>query len=163
MILVTVGTSRFPFDRLLRAVEALEPAEPLVVQHGPSSIQPANAVCSPFLEMDELTRLIREARIVVTHAGVGSILLSLANGKRPIVVPRRRLFDETVDDHQVESARRFAKAGLVTLVEEPQRLAAAIAGPRQEAEPAIGPNGGLVGELREYIAVVMGRPEGAPA
>ena len=160
MILVTVGTSRFPFDRLLRAVEALEPAEPLTVQHGPSSIQPANAVCSPFLEMDELTRLIREARVVVTHAGVGSILLSLANGKRPYVVPRRRGFNEAVDDHQLESARRFAKAGLVTLVEEPERLGAVIDGAEADAQPLVRQDGGLVGELREYLAVVIGQPLG---
>ena len=122
MILVIVGSSQFPFDRLLRAVDGRVHAELVVVQHGASQIRPPGAECVPFVPLETLVDLIRQARAVVTHAGVGSMLLALTNGKRPFVVPRLRAFRETVDDHQVESARRFAKAGLVTLVEDVNRL-----------------------------------------
>ena len=70
---------------------------------------------------------IRRARVVVTHAGVGSVMVSLANGKRPVVVPRLKSFGEAVDDHQLQLGRRFAAAGLVTLVEAPDGLGAALA------------------------------------
>jgi UDP-N-acetylglucosamine transferase subunit ALG13 len=90
----------------------------------------------------------------VTHAGVGSILIALTNGKRPIVVPRLRAFGETVDDHQVESARRFATAGLVTLVEDPARLAEALAAPSLPVAAA-GEELGLVRDLRDYIGTVV--------
>jgi UDP-N-acetylglucosamine transferase subunit ALG13 len=157
MILVAVGSSQFPFDRLLRAVDdVLRRDEPLVVQHGPSELRPRGATCVPFLPMDDLARLIREARVVVTHAGVGSILLSLANGKRPCVVPRRRSFRETVDDHQLESARRFARAGLVTLVEEPRGLADVITQASAIYEPALEGESRLVGDLRTYLASILG-------
>ncbi len=161
MILVTVGSSAFPFDRLLRAVDALERNEELVVQHGASGLRPDGARCVEFLPFDDLAALVRQARVVVTHAGVGSILLALSNGKRPIVVPRRKSFGETVDDHQLECARRFGRDGLVTVVEDPALLAAAVAA---ASEPAAAPaehvDVPLVLELKAYIsdAVASARP-----
>jgi UDP-N-acetylglucosamine transferase subunit ALG13 len=151
MILVATGASQFPFDRLLRAVERLPAGERVVVQHGCSAVRPARAECLDFLPMPDLAALVREARVVVTHAGVGSILLCLTNGRSPIVVPRRKRDGETVDDHQLESARRFAAAGLVTLVEDPQDLEAAlaVAGDGVVAPPS--GEGALVRELRSYF------------
>ena len=157
MILVTVGSSRFPFDRLLRAVDLLPRDEELVVQHGPSGVRPEGARCVPFLPFDSLGELVRDAHVVVTHGGVGSILLALSLGKQPLVVPRLRRFGETVDDHQLESARRFGRDNLVTLVEDPQELAGVIASldgtarpeRRQEEVP-------LVQELRRYIHAAVG-------
>jgi beta-1,4-N-acetylglucosaminyltransferase len=159
MILVTVGASQFPFDRLLRACDAVVGDERVVVQHGCSTVRPSGAECIRFVALDELATLVREARVVVTHGGVGSVLLALSNGKRPVVVPRMRAFGETVDDHQVESARRFAAAGLVTLVEDPADLPTAIA----ESEPTIAPPGNdlrLVRDLRDYIGAAVA-PEAA--
>lgn len=156
MILVAVGSSQIPFDRLLQAVDGLTPGERLVVQHGPSPIRPAGARCVPFVPMDELAQLMRDARIVVTHAGVGSILLALSNGKRPIVVPRRRAFGETVDDHQVDCARRFARGGLVTLVDDPAGLAIALAAAGVDEVAVSTSESGLVTELRSYVEQAIG-------
>jgi UDP-N-acetylglucosamine transferase subunit ALG13 len=156
MILVSVGASEFPFDRLLHAVAGFPSGEALVVQHGPSAVRPAGADCVPFVPLDTLATLVREARAVVTHAGVGSILFSLANGKRPYVVPRRREFGETVDDHQLESARRFAETGLVTLVEEPEELTVVLRDLRDTTIEAPTDDVPLVHELRNYIDRVVG-------
>ncbi len=101
MILVTTGTNAPAFDRLLRAVEHFDNGESLVVQHGPSKLRPPGATCVDYLAFDQFVELVREARVVITHAGVGSILITLMNGKRPIVVPRLARFGEHVDDHQV--------------------------------------------------------------
>lgn len=160
MILVTVGASQFPFDRLLHAVDRVAEREVAVVQHGPSDVRPRGARCVPFLPVQTLGELVREARVVVTHGGVGSILLALANGKRPYVVPRRRAFGETVDDHQVESARRFEQAGLVTMVDDLGLLADLIARPAPSVASSAG-GGRLAGELREYIRSVAGEPVGS--
>jgi UDP-N-acetylglucosamine transferase subunit ALG13 len=152
MILVATGASQFPFDRLLRAVDTLPAGERIVVQHGCSAVKPRRGECFDFLPMPDLAALVREARVVVTHAGVGSILLCLTNGRSPVVVPRLKRFGETVDDHQLESARRFAEAALVTLVEDPAELAAALtaAGDGVIAPPSR--EGALVRELRSYFA-----------
>jgi UDP-N-acetylglucosamine transferase subunit ALG13 len=156
VILVTVGSSTFPFDRLLRAVDALPRDEELVVQHGASGVRPAGARCVEFLPFDDLAALVRQARVVVTHAGVGSILLALSNGRHPVVVPRLRSFGETVDDHQLECARRFGRDGLVTVVEDPALLGAALAAASDSvAGPAEAADVPLVLELKAYIRAAV--------
>ncbi|MEX0801338.1 MAG: glycosyltransferase [Dehalococcoidia bacterium] len=151
MIFVTVGTDAAPFDRLLRTVDSLPREERLVVQHGSSAVQPRDATCFPFLSFEELSEYIRQARVVVTHAGVGSIMVARENGKRPLVLPRLGRYGEAVDDHQLPLARRLDREGLVTLVEEAARLAEAI----RVADDAktVSLNGGseLVLDLRDYL------------
>lgn len=155
MIFVSVGTHEAPFDRLLRAVDELQLDEQIVVQHGPSRVRSERAVEAEYLSFDEVVGYIREARAVITHAGVGSVMIALANGKRPIVMPRLRRFGEHVDDHQLELARRLEANGLVTLVEEPGALAEALA---RDAEPAGRINGTLWlgSDLQEYLAEHLG-------
>jgi UDP-N-acetylglucosamine transferase subunit ALG13 len=54
-----------------------------------------------------------DADVIITHAGVGSALTALRAGKRAIYVPRRKRYDEHVDDHQVAMARELDSRGLV--------------------------------------------------
>jgi UDP-N-acetylglucosamine transferase subunit ALG13 len=129
MIVVTVGTNEQPFDRLVRAAAGLGGDEPLLVQHGASNVPHGRGEWVDFLPFDELERRVADARVLVCHAGVGSIMLARRCGKRPIVMPRRHKFGEAVDDHQLPLARRLARAGLVTLVEDEAALAAAIRAP----------------------------------
>lgn len=143
MILVTVGTNEQPFDRLVRAAAALDGDEPLLVQHGASRVPHGRGDWVDFLPFDDLAARAREARVVICHAGVGSIMLARRNGHRPIVVPRRHHLDEAVDDHQLVLARRLAEAGLVTLVEDDGALAAAAKAPTYVAPAAA--TGGLRG------------------
>lgn len=150
MILVTVGTSTTPFDRLLRAVEPLAAGEELVVQHGPSPVRPSGARCVETLPFEELAALVGSARAVVTHAGVGTVLACLGAGRTPVVVPRRAALGEAVDDHQVELGRRLARLGVVTLVEDESELAAAVAHAPRAAEAPRGHR--LAAELRGYLA-----------
>ena len=70
MIFVTIGTSE-PFDRLLAAVDALDTDEEVVAQVGASTLHPAGAANDEFLSFDETLAYMREARVVVAHAGVG--------------------------------------------------------------------------------------------
>ena len=136
MILVTVGTNEQPFDRLVRAAAALSVDEPLVVQYGSSSCAHGGGTWLDFTSFEALAALIREARVVVCHAGVGSIMLARRYGKLPIVVPRRLHMREAVDDHQLTLGRRLHDAGVVTLVEDERELDTAIA---KAAEPATQP------------------------
>lgn len=124
MILVTVGSTHFPFDRLVRSSELLSAVDDrVVVQRGPSTVDPVGVEVVDFLPYDELLGLAASARVVVCHAGVGSIMLALGVGKRPVVVPRRAALGEAVDDHQVQIARALAPDGTVFPVEDVDRLA----------------------------------------
>lgn len=156
MIFVTVGSSKSPFDRLLRAVDTAFLDEDVVVQHGVSAVRPKNAECVGFLDFDGFVARIEQARVVVTHAGVGSIMTSLAHGKRPVVVPRRADFGEAVDDHQLPFARRADELGLVELVEAETDLGEAIrayAGVHEAIAAARSP---IEIELRRYIRETIG-------
>ncbi len=150
MIFVTTGTCE-PFDRLLHALDELVVDEELIVQHGHSRVRPPRARCVDFLAYDELVEVVRNARVVVTHAGVGSVLTALANGKRPIVVPRLAVHGDAVDDHQLEFARRLAANGVITLLEEPGRLSELLAANGSTNGTPIAPDRRLVSELRAFL------------
>ena len=93
MILVTVGTEQYPFNRLMHWVEVLLQSEMIqeevVVQYGNSTVLPAGAKVYQFLKEEKFQDLINEARIVIAHCGEGTLLLLDS-------------LDKPVDDHQVE-------------------------------------------------------------
>lgn len=149
MIFATTGTCE-PFDRLLHAFDTIELDEELVVQHGISPVRPRGARCVDFLAYAELTELMRRARVVVTHGGVGSVLTALANGKRPVVVPRRADRGEAIDDHQLEFVRKLAATGVIDLVEDPEQLGARLA-TAHDGALRVAPDTRLVSELRDYL------------
>ena len=125
----------------------------MLVQRGASGVRPAGADCVDFLPFDELDALTRTARAVVCHAGIGSVALALAHGRRPIVAPRLRRHGEAVDD-QVFFARRLEAAGLATVVDDldrlPELLAGAQAAPMPEPGPDLATEGAAV--LEEALA-----------
>lgn len=151
MIFATLGTHETPFERLIDALGALPRHEPLIVQHGSSRPGPGWATRVAFLSYEQMAEHVRAARVVVAHAGVGSIMIALAHERRPVVVPRLERFGEHVDDHQLSLGRRLDALGLVTLVEDPALLAAAVA--RTVGAPArLPPAHRLPQELRHYLA-----------
>jgi UDP-N-acetylglucosamine transferase subunit ALG13 len=137
MIVVTVGTNEQPFDRLVRAAAELAGDEPLLVQHGSSRVPHGRGWWVDFLPFEELEEQATRARVLVCHAGVGSIMLARRCGKRPIVMARRHHLGEAVDDHQVPLAMRLAQAGLVTVVEDADELAAAVLAPEPPIRAAV--------------------------
>jgi beta-1,4-N-acetylglucosaminyltransferase len=154
VIFATLGTQEFQFDRLLRALDALPRDEELVVQCGRASFRPARADWHDHLSFEEFLDYVRRARVVVCHAGVGSVLTALEQGRRPVVVPRLRQFGEAVDDHQVPFARRLAGTGAVLLVEDLDELPAALAA---EEPPAAARGGasGLALDLKAYLESIV--------
>ncbi len=135
MIVVTVGTHEQPFDRMLRAVSDLGAVEPMLVQYGTSTITDGPGEWVDFLSFDELAERAGAARVFISHAGVGSIVLARRCGLRPVIMPRRPELGEHVDEHQLELSRRLHRAGLVTVVEDAQELAAAVRRPAAVPDP----------------------------
>ena len=126
MIFATVGSTQIPFERFVRALDAL-PGERLFVQHGPVPPSAGAARNESFMRFPQVIERMELADVVVCHAGAGSILCALRCGHVPIVVPRLKRFAETVDDHQVEFARMLGSEGKVIPVEDVDRLAEAVA------------------------------------
>jgi UDP-N-acetylglucosamine transferase subunit ALG13 len=154
MIFVTIGTSE-PFDRLLNAVDELATDELIVAQVGRSRMWPRRAQCHEFLSFDEVDEFIRRARVVVAHAGVGSVLTAARAGHIPIVATRLRRYGEAVDDHQVPFARRLAANGVVRWVEDLAHLAEAVVHAPRTEPVARGPSA-LAVDLRGYLSAILG-------
>jgi UDP-N-acetylglucosamine transferase subunit ALG13 len=155
MILVVLGMSKLRFDRLLAAVGSARIDEELVIQHGISEGGPGEAEYHDFLALEEIAALMQRARLVVTHAGVGSIMTALGQGKRPIVFPRLSRFSEAVDDHQLTFAQRLASEGLVTVAEDAESLDRAIHTEDGSSAVRIGPDRRLVDELHGYFEAAL--------
>ena len=153
MIFVTVGSTPYPFDRLVAAFDGTSITEEIVIQCGASKLRPQVATCLAFVPSDEIRRHMAAARAIVCHAGVGSVSEALRVGKRPFVVARRRHLGENVDDHQLAFALRLQHAGLARVLNEPhEELHRALAAPMDPAPPYVAPDPRLVADLRVFIA-----------
>jgi UDP-N-acetylglucosamine--N-acetylmuramyl-(pentapeptide) pyrophosphoryl-undecaprenol N-acetylglucosamine transferase len=112
---------RFGFGRLVQRLDEVLAALPQPVdvlwQLGPVPAAPQTGRAVTVLTDAELEQALRAADVVVAHAGVGSSLLALAAGKRPLLVPRRVAHGEHVDDHQGEIAAELARRGLAVTAE----------------------------------------------
>jgi UDP-N-acetylglucosamine transferase subunit ALG13 len=155
VIFVTVGTLHYPFDRLLRAIAELRTDEEIVVQCAAPSDLPEQAHFIQDVPYDQLVSYMREARVVVSHAGVGSVLTALRVGRRPVVMPRLAQHGEAVDDHQLAFARRLAQLGLVTLAEDARTLAQSIDTAESTSVPALGTSA-LALALRRELDELLG-------
>lgn len=120
MITVITGTEKFSFHRMIEQIDAIarsaEMAEEFFLQIGASKYEPSACEWVRFVQFREMVKRIQESDVVISHAGAGSTLLCLQQGKRPIIMPRRKKFDEHVDDHQVRFAEKLAERGLVRMV-----------------------------------------------
>ncbi len=123
---VTVGVERKPFARLLQAVDRLVAEGVLspetLVQSGHNKIELAHCTFKKFLSFNDMVKEVREADIVIAHAGVGSVLLCRQLGKVPLVVPRSGAMGEHVDNHQLEFARIMHDQGFAVMAETPEAL-----------------------------------------
>jgi beta-1,4-N-acetylglucosaminyltransferase len=111
IILVTVGNSQWDFSRLVSKMDAIarDITEDVVMQIGSSKLIPKNAKYFRFVPKEEMDRLHDEARVVVSHAGIGSILTAIDYKKPLIIVPRMSIFNEMIDDHQSEISKELEK------------------------------------------------------
>jgi len=155
MIFVTCGSSPIGFKRLMRALEVL-PASELTVQHGPAASPPC-ATAYDFLPFGRVVELMQEADLVISHAGVGSIMCALQAGHVPIVFPRLKRHGETVDDHQLELALALAERGTVLIATTPDELRVAVeSAPRRGARRTLHGEG-LNAAVRAAIRGESGR------
>lgn len=116
MILVTVGTEKFPFDRLMHWIDQLLDLqlidEEVVVLYGTCNVLPAGSRVYKVVREQAFRSLIEQARVVVAHCGEGTLLELDAMNTPFILVPRTQRYREHVDDHQVELAHAMATMGV---------------------------------------------------
>ncbi|WP_044914565.1 glycosyltransferase [Butyrivibrio sp. WCE2006] len=125
MIFVTVGTHEQPFNRLIEYMDkwAEKNEEEVIIQTGFSNYEPQSAKWSRLFSFQQMNANMDKARIVITHGGPSSFIAPLQKGKVPIVVPRRKEFDEHVNDHQLTFCRMISeRMKSIILVEDEKNL-----------------------------------------
>ncbi len=111
MILVLLGTQHNEFKRLLEKIEeAIDNGfikERVVVQAGYTKYKTDKMKVFDMISKEVLNNLVDEANIVITHGGIGSIIMALKKHKKVIAVPRLHEFNEHVNDHQRQIVNIF--------------------------------------------------------
>lgn len=124
MIFVTLGTQKFQMNRLVKAIDDIsaELDEDFFIQIGNSTYKPVNCAYQQFLSKEEYREKIEICRMLITHAGVGTIIEGINAGKPVIVVPRQKAMKEHVDDHQMQIAEAFSNKGCVLCCSDADKL-----------------------------------------
>ena len=118
-VVVSLGTFKdYGFERLVRRLLEILPADADVLwQTGDTDVDGLGIVGHHAIPERDLTRAIREADVLVAHAGVGTALAALEVGKCPVLIPRRFAHGEHVDDHQTQIAGELASRDLALSVD----------------------------------------------
>lgn len=122
MILVTVGSTMFPFSRMTSLVERLArqapPSERIIFQYGCIRPKTNNIHIDPypFLDHAKLMTYMKKASHIICHGGPATIYQSLSFGKIPWVLPRQERYGEHLNDHQKDFARFMASHNLIHIL-----------------------------------------------
>ena len=117
MILVLLGTFHIEFKRPLIEIDKLcrngQLQETIVIQNGHTLFESSYFDMRPFITPNDLDKLYDDARIIITHAGTGSIIKGLKKGKKIVAIPRLKKYGEHIDDHQLEILNEFVALGYI--------------------------------------------------
>ena len=131
MIFVCIGSRDYQFDRLLKALDELvaagELTEEIFAQIGQSRYVPKHYAFQRYLDRDTFAAYQQKAELIISHAGVGTLLSALKMGKSVIAVPRYEKFGEHIDDHQTQIAEVLSAEGYLYQVRDIADLGKTIA------------------------------------
>ena len=137
MIFVSLGTQDKPFNRIIDYVISLKEnlkeikSEKIIIQLGQTKLLKSdieriesleNIIIYDMLKPEKMKDIIKDADIIITHAGVGTIMECLERNKEIIVVPRKVENLEHVNNHQEEIAYEMEKQGFLTKVDTYEEL-----------------------------------------
>jgi len=152
-----------PFDRLVRTVDAWADScerNDVFAQIGPSEYQPRRIEWTKFLDPRSFRSRVKEADLLIAHAGMGSIITAMEIGKPILVMPRRGDLQETRNDHQIATAQHLRGRAGVDVAMDEEELQALLE--RRLSGDSVSGNGvgrrisryassELIGELRRFI------------
>ncbi len=123
MIFATIGTQA-PFDRFVKILDELckNIDEEIVCQTIQTNYQAQNIKTVDFLPPDEFDQYFKRARLIIAHAGMGTIISALRQKKPIIIVPRLASLKEHRNDHQMATAMRMHELGYVYVAYDKTQL-----------------------------------------
>ncbi len=123
-VVVSVGTDKHPFDRLVGWIDqwaSAHPEVPVFVQHG-NSAAPVHAHGAALIPHAELLAMIEQASVVVSHGGPSTVMDVRSRGRMPIVIGRNPEFGEHVDEHQMRFADHLDRHEMALCVADQMSL-----------------------------------------
>ncbi len=155
MIFVAVGT-QLPFDRLIAAVDswAETTATQVVAQIGTGGeYVPQHMQATATLPAAKFAQICGEAEVVVSHAGMGIIMLAREKGVPLIVMPRRQELGEIRNQHQLATVRHFGELDGIYVAQDTAELAVLLANYARlvACRVASQPGAELLARLRSFI------------
>ncbi len=124
MIFISVG-SQLPFDRLIKPIDewaATHPNETVFAQIGNSCFTPKHIEFCQTIDPVNYNKRIKEADIIIAHAGTGTIITALELGIPLLIMPRLAEKGEHRNNHQLSTVKHFSKFPLIKVVEDEKQL-----------------------------------------
>jgi UDP-N-acetylglucosamine transferase subunit ALG13 len=160
MIFVTTGTQA-PFDRLVKRMDEIAPLLNGVeiiaqVNHTTYKVQHMKSVSS--MNPKDYDRTFQRAELIISHAGMGTIISALQNKKPTIILPRTVDLGEHRNDHQLATARILEKLKYIHVIYDEKDLhAMVLTFLRGELTPLHtiedSASASLIGSIQEYLNI----------
>lgn len=130
MILVLLGTQHNEFTRLLQEIDECiknkKIDEEVIVQAGFTKYESKKMRIFDMIPKLDLDEFVERADLVITHGGVGSIIMALNKNKKVIAVPRLHEYGEHVNDHQRQIIKVFSEKGYLIGVQNVEDMPEAL-------------------------------------
>jgi UDP-N-acetylglucosamine transferase subunit ALG13 len=120
VIIVTVGM-QLGFDRLIEAMDALAPklGMDVLAQTGKGHYTPRHMEHRKSIPPAEFEALVQDCRLIVSHAGIGTVLTAQRASKPIVLMPRRAKLGEHRNDHQLATTHQLdGRPGIVVARDE---------------------------------------------
>lgn len=153
MIYVSTGGSVLPFLRLIKKMDEIagEIDEKVIIQGGVNYIA-KHAEYKNYLSREEADETVRQARLVISHAGAGITVKAIEFLTPIIIVPRLAKLNEHFNDHQLELATVLEERKGIKVIYDIDLLKEAISF-SEISQPGTGRKK-LVEAIREYVVTL---------
>ncbi|MVN22037.1 glycosyltransferase [Mucilaginibacter arboris] len=124
MIFVTTGTQE-PFDRLIKAIDEIAPmlsGDTIIAQATLQTYSVLNIKIFDFINPSKFNDLFKQADLIVSHAGMGTIISALQIEKPIIIMPRLLKYGEHRNGHQLATAKKFKELNYLHVADNEKEL-----------------------------------------
>jgi exopolysaccharide biosynthesis glucuronosyltransferase PssE len=155
LIFLTVGT-QLPFDRLVAEIDEWAGDNSQAQIFG----QIGHALCKPnhfkhvdFLSPGKIEEYFQKADLIISHAGMGTVLNALKYQKALIIMPRRADLGEHRNDHQLATANWLNQKLGIDVAYEVETIRGLLEAPREPISNLIDEDAQpeLIDSLKRFI------------
>ena len=121
---ISLGNAKQSFSRMLKVIDDVmcHLPKPIIIQSGHTFFESNVAKVYRFMTADDFKKYIKNSEIIIIHAGAGSIINAIKQGKTPLVMARSKKYNEHVNNHQFELLNKMMELNKVLGFDNPETL-----------------------------------------